>query len=90
MAAVKYVGIYDFRVLSAADAKRANPPVTDFTKTTWARNETKEVSDAASEWLLRDLPEEFVAGESSTPTTSTSTRTASTSTSSTSKTSSSS
>lgn len=62
MAAVKYTGTSDFRVLSAADAKRAEPPVEDFNKTTWAQGETKSVSDAASEWILRDLSDEFVAG----------------------------
>lgn len=59
MVRIRYKGRHDLRELSAADAKRAEPPVTDFTKTTWTSGETHEVSDAAGEWLLRDLGDEF-------------------------------
>lgn len=59
MPLIKYIGTAHFRELDAADAKRADPPVTDFRKTTWKRGEAEEVSSAAAEWLTRDLDDEF-------------------------------
>lgn len=58
MPSIKYVGTSDFRVLSAEDAKRAG--VEGFVKTTWARNEAKEVSAGVATWLTRSLGDEFV------------------------------
>ncbi|MGX9924106.1 hypothetical protein ACWIG4_30130 [Streptomyces sp. NPDC002248] len=62
---LKYTGTSHYRVLTAADAKRANPPVEGFSKTTWERYGEQEVSDPAGEWILQALPGEFVRVEDS-------------------------
>lgn len=79
MPVVKYVGTAHYRILDAADAKRAEPPVEGFKKTTWTRNGTQEVTAPVAEWLLRDLKTEFAEVQDEQPQAATATASASSS-----------
>lgn len=68
MPLITYVGTAHYRILDAADAKRAEPPIEGFKKTVWSRGESQEVADGVAEWMLRDLGDEFVQAKSETRT----------------------